>query len=104
MPEDMSMKRQIVESDEFLTPEESAALLNSLAQPTPGTCLEQFIWEYADGNVKEFATKVGYHPNRISALKSASSGISIRLFRRMTEAYKLAKKEHEFWSRRLFGT
>jgi plasmid maintenance system antidote protein VapI len=94
---------RVVESDQFLTPEESAALLQRIARPTPGTCLEQFIWEYADGSVKEFAAKVGYHPNRISALKSASRGISTRLFRRVTEAFKLTKKEGDFWSRRLLG-
>ena len=51
-----------------------------------------FIWEFEVGNVKKFAAKVGYHPNRISALKSATRGISTRLFRRMAEAYGLSKK------------
>lgn len=99
----MSLKRQDIECDEFLTPEESAALLKSIAEPTPGTYLEQFIWEYADGSVKAFAAKVGCHPNSISALKSAARGISTRLFRRMTEVYKLTKKERDFWGRRLLG-
>lgn len=94
---------RVFESDEFLSPEESEAFLKSLAQPTPGTCLDMFIWEFECGNVKEFATKVGYHPNRISALKSATRGISPRLLRRMVEAYGLAKKEREFWGKRLLG-
>jgi plasmid maintenance system antidote protein VapI len=93
----------VVESDEFLTAEESAAFLKSIAHPTPGTYLDMFIWERQSGSVKRFAAKVGYHPNRISALKSASDGISARLFRRMAEAYKLTKKEREFWGKRLLG-
>jgi hypothetical protein len=94
---------RVVESDEFLTPEESESLLKSLAQPIPGTYLDTFIWEFESGSVKKFAAKVGYHPNRISALKSATSGISARLFRRMAEAYKLDKKERDFWGKRLLG-
>ena len=58
-----------------------------------GTLPGPFIWEFESGSVKDFAAKVGYHPNRISALKSATRGISPRLFRRMVEAYKLGKKE-----------
>jgi hypothetical protein len=94
---------QVVESREFLTAEESAVFLKSIAQPTPGTYLDMFIWELECGSVKRFAAKVGYHPNRISALKSATRGISARLFRRMAEAYKLSKKEREFWGKRLLG-
>jgi hypothetical protein len=94
---------RVVESEEFLSTEESEELLHSLAQPTPGTALDVFIWERESGHVKRFAAKVGYHPNRISALKSATRGISARLFRRMTEAYKLGKKEREFWGKRLLG-
>ena len=79
----------VIESEEFLTAEESEAFLKSIGEPTPGTCLGMFIWEFECGSVKDFAAKVGYHPNRISALKSATHGISPRLFRRMAEAYKL---------------
>jgi plasmid maintenance system antidote protein VapI len=89
--------------EEFLTAEESEAFLQSLDQPTPGTYLDMFIWEFESGGVKLFAAKVGYHPNRISALKSATRGISPRLFRRMVEAYHLGKKEREFWGKRLLG-
>jgi plasmid maintenance system antidote protein VapI len=90
-------------SSEFLSAEESEALIRSLPKPTPGDCLERFIWEFESGSVKDFAAKVGYHPNRISALKSATRGISPRLFRRMVEAYKLGRKEREFWGKRLLG-
>ena len=62
-----------------------------------------FIWEHEYGNVKRFAAKVGYHPNRISALKSATRGISARLFHRMAEAYKLSKQDREFWGKQLLG-
>jgi hypothetical protein len=94
---------QVFESSEFLSAEESEELLRSIPKPTPGHCLERFIWEFECGSVKRFATKVGYHPNRISALKSATHHISTRLFRRMAEAYKLNKKEREFWGKRLLG-
>lgn len=94
---------RVVESEEFLSPEESEELLRSLPQPTPGTALDVFIWEHESGSVKRFAAKVGYHPNRISALKSATRGISARLFRCMAEAYKLSKKEREFWGQGLLG-
>ncbi len=94
---------RVVASDEFLTPEESKAFLQTLAQPTPGTYLDMFIWEHESGSVKRFAAKVGYHPNRISVLKSSTGGISARLFSRMTEAYKLTKKQREFWEKRLRG-
>jgi plasmid maintenance system antidote protein VapI len=94
---------KVVESEEFLSAEESDELLRSLPQPTPGTALDVFVWEFESGSVKRFAAKVGYHPNRISALKSATRGISARLFRRMADAYKLPKKEHEFWGKRLLG-
>ena len=94
---------RVVESGEFLSPEESEALLRSLAQPTPGISLDTFIWQYESGSVKKFAGKVGYHPNRISALKSATRGISARLFRRMAETYKLTKKDREFWGKQLLG-
>jgi hypothetical protein len=94
---------QVFESSEFLSEEESEALLRSIPKATPGHGLERFIWQYACGSVKRFATKVGYHPNRISALKSATCGISARLFRRMAEAYKLDEKEREFWGKRLLG-
>jgi plasmid maintenance system antidote protein VapI len=57
---------------QFLTPEESEAFLKTLAQPTPGDWLERFIWEFSNGSVKDFAAKVDYHPNRISALKSTT--------------------------------
>jgi plasmid maintenance system antidote protein VapI len=50
---------------QFLTPKESEEFIKTLAQPTPGDILERFIWEYANGSVREFAAKVGYHPNRI---------------------------------------
>ncbi len=92
-----------MESEEFLSPEESETLLRGLAQPTPGISLDTFIWQYESGSVKKFAAKVGYHPNRISALKSATRGISPRLFRRMAEAYKLGKKDREFWGKHLLG-
>lgn len=94
---------KVVESEEFLSPEESEELLRSLPQPTPGTALDVFIWERECGCVKRFAAKVGYHPNRISTLKCATRGISARLFRRMAEAYKLDKKDREFWGKRLLG-
>ena len=87
--------------EEFLTAEESEALARSIPQSTPGHCLDRFIWEFESGSVKDFAAKVGYHPNRISALKSATHGISPRLFRRMAEAYRLGKKDREFWGKRL---
>jgi hypothetical protein len=89
--------------EEFLTAEESEAFLHSLDQPTSGRYLDMFIWEFECGSVKEFAAKVGYHPNRVSALKSATHGISPRLFRRMVEAYSLGKKERDFWGKRLLG-
>jgi hypothetical protein len=91
------------ESYEFLTPEESEVLLSTLPQPTVGTYLDMFIWEFADGSVKRFAAKVGYHPNRISTLKSSTVAISATLFRRIAEAYKLGKKEREFWGKGLLG-
>ena len=94
---------KVVESEDFLTPEESEAFLKTIAQPTPGTYLDMFIWERESGSVKRFAEKVGYHPNRISVLKSATRGISARLFRHMTEAYRLTKRDREFWSKRLLG-
>jgi hypothetical protein len=93
----------VFETNEFLTAEESEEFLKSLAQPTPGTYLDTFIWQYEYGSVKKFAAKVGYHPNRISALKSATRGISPRLFRRMADAYKLSKKDREFWGKHLLG-
>ena len=65
--------------------------------------MDVFIWEFASGSVKDFAAKIGYHPNRISALKSSVRGMSPRLFRRMVEAYELGKKEREFWGKRLLG-
>ena len=89
--------------EEFLTAEESEALARSIPQSTPGHCLDRFIWEFESGSVKDFAAKVGYHANRISALKSATHGISPRLFHRMAEAYKLGKKDREFWGKRLLG-
>jgi hypothetical protein len=92
---------RIVESAEFLSAEESEALLKSLSQPTPGDYLERFIWEHEDGVTKAFAAKTGYHPNRISALKSSRRGISARLFRRMAAAYKLSAKERDYWTKRL---
>jgi hypothetical protein len=49
--------------------------------------------------VKEFAAKVGYHPNRISALKSSIDGISARLVKRMMETYKLSEKERKLWAK-----
>ena len=94
---------QVFESSEFLSAEESEALIRSIPKSTPGHCLERFIWEFESGSVKDFAAKVGYHPNRVSALKSATCGISPRLFRRMVEAYKLGKKQREFWGKRLLG-
>ena len=94
---------QVFESSEFLSDEESEAFARSIPQSTPGHCLDRFIWEFESGSVKDFAAKVGYHPNRISALKSAMHGISPRLFRRMVEAYSLGKKEREFWGNRLLG-
>jgi hypothetical protein len=93
----------VFESDEFLSAEESEAFLKTLAQPTPGTYLDMFIWERECGNVKRFAAKVGYHPNRISVLKSTTQPISPRLFRRMAVAYKLTKKDREFWAKGLLG-
>ena len=94
---------QVLESSEFLSAEESEALVRSIPKSTPGHGLERFIWEFECGNVKRFAEKVGYHPNRISVLKSATRGISTRLFRHMTEAYRLTKRDREFWSKRLLG-
>jgi hypothetical protein len=94
---------RVVESDEFLSQDESEALTKSLSQPTPGTYLDSFIWQRESGSVKNFAAKVGYHPNRVSSLKSATRGISPRLFRRMVEAYSLDKKERAFWGKRLLG-
>lgn len=67
---------QVLDDYEFLTAKESKELLRSLPQPTPGTALDVFIWERECGSVERFAAKVGYHPNRISALKSAARGIS----------------------------
>jgi hypothetical protein len=93
----------IFESSEFLSAEESEALAQTIPKPAPGHCLERFIWQFECGSVKRFAAKVGYHPNRISALKSAIRPLSARLFRRMSEAYKLGKKEREFWGKRLLG-
>ena len=90
-----------MKNSEFLSTEESEALLKNIAQPTPGTCLEQFIWEFESGTTKNFAKKVGYPPNRISALKSSRRGISMRLFQRMVKAYKLGEKERDFWAKRL---
>jgi hypothetical protein len=94
---------RVFECSEYLTPEESEVLLQSLAQPTPGTCLERFIWEFENGSTKRFARKVGYHPNRISAIKSGDRHISLRLFRRITDAYQLSEKERRFWAERLVG-
>ncbi len=96
-------RASVIDNEEFLTPEESEALLKSIGEPTPGVCLDMFIWQFEGGSVKSFAAKVGYHPNRISALKSATRGISPRLFRRMVEAYRLGKKDREFWGNRLLG-
>jgi plasmid maintenance system antidote protein VapI len=92
---------RVFESSDFLSAEEAEALGRSIPKPTPGHVLERFIWEFECGSVKRFAAKVGYHPNRISALKSATRGISPRLFRRMAEAYNLSKKDREFWGKRL---
>jgi plasmid maintenance system antidote protein VapI len=94
---------KVLESSEFLTTDESEAFLKTLAQPTPGDWLERFIWEFADGSVKKFAAKVGYHPNRISALKSSTQGISARLVQRIIKAYKLSDKERAFWAKRLLN-
>ena len=85
----------------LLTPKESDVLLSTLAQPTSGDWLERFIWEFADGSVKKFAAKVGYHPNRISVLKASTKGLSMRLVRRIVKAYKLSEKEQAFWVKRL---
>ncbi len=93
----------VMESDQLLSREESDAFLSRIEQPTPGTYLDMFIWEFADGSVKRFAEKVNYHPNRISSLKSSTRPISPRLFRRMTGAYKLGPKEREFWGKALLG-
>ena|SRR3989304_1713244 len=94
---------KVLESSEFLTAEESAAFLKTLAQPTPGDWLERLIWEFANGSIKKFAAKVEYHPNRISALKSTTQGISTRLFRRIIKAYRLSEKERTFWAKRLLN-
>ena len=88
---------------QFLTSEESAEFIKTLPQPTTGDFLERFIWEFANGSVKTFAAKVGYHPNRISALKSSTKGISTRLVRRIIKAYKLSEKERDFWGKRLLN-
>jgi plasmid maintenance system antidote protein VapI len=90
----------VVDNTLFLTPEESEVFLKTLPKPTPGDALERFIWEYANGSVKAFAAKVDYHPNRISALKSTTKGISARLVRRIIKAYKLSEKERAFWAKR----
>ena len=94
---------RVVQSEEFLSAEQSERLLKSIAQPTPGAYLEQFIWEFENGSTKNFAEKVEYHPNRISALKSSTSGISTRLFHRMANRYGLTDKERDFWAKRLLG-
>lgn len=94
---------RVVESTEFLTPEESEALLKSIPPMIPGECLERFIWEFENGSTKNFAEKTGYHPNRISALKSSSRAISMRLFRRITAAYQLSDKQRDFWAKRLLN-
>ena len=93
----------VLESSEFLSPKESEEFLKTLPQPTPGDWLERFIWEFADGSVKKFAAKVGYHPNRISVLKSSTKGISARLVRRIIKSYKLSEKERAFWAKRLLN-
>ncbi len=93
----------ILESSEFLSPQESEAFLKTLAQPTTGDWLERFIWEFANGSVKKFAAKVGYHPNRISVLKSLTEGLSMRLIRLMIKAYRLSEKEQAFWVKRLLN-
>ena len=93
----------VVDNTQFLTPEETEAFLKTLPQPTPGDVLERFIWEFANGSVKAFAAKVGYHPNRISALKSTTKGISTRLVRRIIKVYKLSEKERAFWAKRLLN-
>lgn len=90
---------QLPDDYEFLTPEESKALVRSLLQPTAGTCLEMFIWEFEYGDMMRFAAKVGYHPNSITTLKSAARPISAWLFRRMMGMYKRSKKEREFWGK-----
>lgn len=89
----------VVQNDEFLSAEESEELLKSFPKPTHGDCLERFIWEFEYGSTKKFAEKVGYHPNRISTLKSSTHGISTRLFRCMVAAYKLNEKERDFWAK-----
>jgi hypothetical protein len=94
---------KVVDNDEFLSAEETEKFLKNIAQPTPGTYLDMFIWELESGSVKRFADKVGYHPNRISTLKSSANPISARLFFRMAGVYKLGKKERDFWVRRLLG-
>ncbi|MGW8256785.1 MAG: hypothetical protein ACWGMZ_04800 [Thermoguttaceae bacterium] len=93
----------VVDNTQFLTPEETEEFLKKLPQPTTGDALERFIWEFADGSVKKFALKVGYHPNRISALKSSDKGISTRLVRRIIKAYKLSEQERTFWTKRLLN-
>jgi len=92
---------KMMDEHQFLTPEESEAFLKTLAQPTSGDWLERFIWEFANGSVKTFAAKVGYHPNRISSLKSTTKGISARLVRRIIKACRLSEKERAFWAKRL---
>lgn len=94
---------RVVESSEFLSAEESEALLKSIPQMIPGECLERFIWEFENGSTKNFAEKTGYHPNRISVLESSSRAISMRLFRRITAAYQLSDKQRDFWAKRLLN-
>jgi hypothetical protein len=93
----------VMDNSQFLSPEESEAFLKTLPQPTPYDALERFIWEFAGGSVTKFASKVGYHPNRISVLKSTTKGISIRLVRRIIKAYRLSEKEQAFWAKRLLN-
>lgn len=93
----------VVDSDLFLNLEESEAMLEGIAQPLPGTWLEQFIWQFEDGSVKVFAGKVGYHPNTVSTMKGRRRPLSARLFRRMAEAYRLDAAAREFWAKGLLG-
>jgi plasmid maintenance system antidote protein VapI len=93
----------VVDNSEFLTPEETEAFMKTLPRPTPGDVLERFIWEFADGSVKKFAAKAGYHPNRISVLKASTKGLSMRLVRRIVKAYKLSEQEQAFWVKRFLN-
>ena len=50
---------QVLDEYEFLTPEESEALVRSLPQPTVGTYLDMFIWQFEYGETHAFCRQGG---------------------------------------------